>query len=74
MNGLSGPMDDYLRIAERHPHSKHGSLKAIGDAARACGGGYKGTKIGKKGWMTVFSFHTMKLMSTLGDCNAEGCF
>jgi dTDP-4-amino-4,6-dideoxygalactose transaminase len=30
-------------------------------------GGYKGTKIGKKGWMTVFSLHTMKLMTTLGE-------
>ena len=67
MNGLSAPMDDYLDIAERHPHPKHGPLKVIGDAARACGGGYKDTKIGKRGWMTVFSFHTMKLMSTLGE-------
>jgi perosamine synthetase len=67
MNGLSAPMDDYLDIAERHPHPKHGPLKVIGDAARACGGGYKGTKIGKRGWMTIFSFHTMKLMSTLGE-------
>ena len=25
------------------------------------------TKIGKKGWMNVFSFHTMKLMTTLGE-------
>ncbi|MDP6776660.1 MAG: DegT/DnrJ/EryC1/StrS family aminotransferase [Candidatus Latescibacteria bacterium] len=67
MNGLSAPMDDLLDIAERHPHPKHGPLKVIGDAARACGGGYKGTKIGKKGWMNVFSLHTMKLMTTLGE-------
>ena len=67
MNGLSAPMDDYLEIAARHPHPKCGPLKVIGDAARACGGGYKGTKIGKLGWMTAFSFHTMKLMSTLGE-------
>ncbi|MBE82964.1 DegT/DnrJ/EryC1/StrS family aminotransferase [bacterium] len=67
MNGLSAPIDDYLEIAERHPHPKYGPLKVIGDAARACGGGYKRTKIGKKGWMTVFSFHTMKLMTTLGE-------
>jgi perosamine synthetase len=70
MNGLSAPMDDYLEIAEQHPHPKHGPLKVIGDAARACGGGYKGTKIGKKGWMTVFSFHTQKLMTTLGEGGA----
>ena len=67
MNGLSAPMDDLLDIAERNPHPKHGPLKVIGDAARACGGGYKDTKIGKKGWMNVFSLHTMKLMTTLGE-------
>lgn len=67
MNGLSAPMADLVDIAERHPHPKHGPLKVIGDAARACGGGYQGGKIGKMGWMNVFSFHTMKLMSTLGE-------
>ena len=67
ITGLSAPMDDLLDIAERHPHPKHGPLKVIGDAARACGGTYRGTKIGKKGWMTVFSFHTQKLMTTLGE-------
>jgi dTDP-4-amino-4,6-dideoxygalactose transaminase len=67
MNGLSAPMDELLELAERHPNPKHGPLKVIGDAARACGGGYKGTKIGKKGWMNVFSFHTMKNMTTLGE-------
>jgi perosamine synthetase len=65
--GLSAPMDDLQDIAERHPHSRHGPLKIIGDAARACGGVYRDTRIGKKGWMTVFSFHTMKLMTTLGE-------
>jgi perosamine synthetase len=67
MNGLTAPMDDLLDIAARHPHPRHGPLPVIGDAARACGGGYRGTKIGKKGWMTIFSFHTMKLMTTLGE-------
>jgi dTDP-4-amino-4,6-dideoxygalactose transaminase len=70
MNGLSAPMDDLLAIAERHPHPKHGPLKVIGDGARACGGGYRGTKIGKKGWMTIFSFHTQKNMTTLGEGGA----
>jgi len=67
MNGLSAPMDDFQQIAERHPHPQYGPPKVIGDAARCCGGGYKGTKVGKKGWMTVFSFHTMKMMTTLGE-------
>ncbi len=67
MNGLSSPMDDLLEIAERHPHPVHGPLKVIGDAARALGGGYRGTRIGKKGWCTIFSFHTQKNMTTLGE-------
>lgn len=67
MNGLSAPMDDLLALTGRHPHPRHGPPMVIGDAARACGGGYRGTKIGKRGWMTVFSFHTMKLMTTLGE-------
>jgi perosamine synthetase len=67
MNGLAAPMDDLLDIAQRHPHPKHGPLKVIGDAARACGGEYKGWKIGKHGFCEVFSFHTMKNMVTLGE-------
>lgn len=67
MNGLSAPMDDLLDIANKYPHPVYGPPKVIGDAARACGGGYKSTKTGKKGWMNVFSFHTMKLMTTLGE-------
>ncbi|MCC6490480.1 MAG: DegT/DnrJ/EryC1/StrS family aminotransferase [Candidatus Hydrogenedentes bacterium] len=67
MNGLSAPMDDYFEIAKRHPHDVHGPLAVIGDAARACGGSYRGTKIGKKGLLTVFSFHTMKNINTLGE-------
>ena len=67
MNGLSAPMDDLLEVAARHPHDRHGPPPVIGDAARACGGSYRDTRIGKKGLMTVFSFHTMKNMTTLGE-------
>ncbi len=67
MNGLSGYLDDYLEIAERHPHPKYGPPKVIGDAARALGGKYKGRKIGTGAWMTIFSLHTMKMMTTLGE-------
>ncbi len=67
MNGLSASMDDLIEVGRRHPHPKHGPIPVISDAARACGGGYKDTKIGKKGLMTVFSFHTMKNMTTLGE-------
>ena len=67
IHGMSAPMDEYIAIAERHPHPVYGPPKVIGDAARAAGGEYKGTKIGKMGWATVFSFQTMKNMTTLGE-------
>ncbi|MEO0127413.1 MAG: DegT/DnrJ/EryC1/StrS family aminotransferase [candidate division WOR-3 bacterium] len=67
MNGLSADMDALLEIAHRHPHPKYGPLKVIGDAARACGAVYKNTKVGKKGWMNVFSFQSKKLLCTLGE-------
>ncbi len=67
MNGLSAPIADYLEIAERHPHPKYGPPKVLGDAARALGGSYQGRKIGTGAWMTVFSLHTMKMMTTLGE-------
>ena len=67
MNGLPAPMDELLDIAARHAHHKHGPIKVIGDAARACGATYKGQRVGSKGWMTVFSFHTQKHMTTLGE-------
>jgi len=67
MNGLAAPLDDLYELARRYPHDKHGPLEVIGDAARACGGEYKGEKLGKKGLLTVFSFHTMKNMVTLGE-------
>lgn len=67
MNGLSAPMDDLIEIGMDNPHPTHGPIPVIGDAARACGGGYRGTRIGKKGLLTVFSFHTMKHMTTLGE-------
>lgn len=66
-NGLSAFMDELMEIAERHPHPKHGPPKVIGDAARAAGASYKGTKVGKMGWMNVFSFQTTKNMTTLGE-------
>jgi dTDP-4-amino-4,6-dideoxygalactose transaminase len=70
MNGISAPMQELLELAECHPHPKHGPLKVIGDGARALGAGYRGEKVGKAGWMNVFSFHTMKNMTTLGEGGA----
>jgi perosamine synthetase len=67
MNGLSAPMDELLEVASRHKHHKHGEIKVIGDAARATGADYKDSKCGKKGWLNIYSFHTMKNMTTLGE-------
>jgi perosamine synthetase len=66
-NGLSAPMDDLEEIAARHPHPKHGPPKVIPDAARAAGATYRGTRVGKRGWMSIFSFQTSKNMTTLGE-------
>lgn len=67
IHGASAPIDDYIEIANRHPNPVYGPPKVITDAARACGGDYRGTKIGKVGYATVYSFHTMKNMTTLGE-------
>ncbi|NLO07502.1 MAG: DegT/DnrJ/EryC1/StrS family aminotransferase [candidate division WS1 bacterium] len=67
MNGMAAPIDEYLRIAEEHPHPKHGPLKVIGDAARSCGARLHDRRVGSWEWTCVFSFHTMKNMTTLGE-------
>lgn len=66
-NGLSAFMDELEAVAEAHAHPEHGPPKVIGDAARACGAAYKGTRVGKMGWMNIFSFQTTKNMTTLGE-------
>jgi dTDP-4-amino-4,6-dideoxygalactose transaminase len=70
MNGISAPMKELHELAERHPHPRYGPLKVIGDGARALGASYRGEKVGKPGWMNVFSFHTMKNITTLGEGGA----
>lgn len=67
MNGLSAPLDELITLGEQNPHPKHGPIPVIGDAARACGARYKGEPLGRHGLLTVFSFHTMKNMCTLGE-------
>ncbi len=70
MNGYSAPIDEYQRIAEAHPHPEFGPAKVIGDVARCMGGEYKGKKNTHGAWMSVLSFHTQKLMTTLGEGGA----
>ena len=70
LHGLSSPIDKLEEIAEEFAHNRHGPLKIIGDAARACGAGYKEEKVGATGWATCFSFHSQKLITTLGEGGA----
>jgi len=67
MNGYSAPIDEYVAAAEARPHPKHGPAKVIGDVARCMGGTHKGRKNTVGAWMSVLSFHTQKLMTTLGE-------
>ncbi len=70
MNGGPAPMDDYEDLAQRHPHPVHGPLRVIADGARACGAWYRERPVASRGWMTVYSFHTQKNMTTLGEGGA----
>ena len=70
MNGYSAPSDVYQAIAAANPHPVHGPAKFIGDVARCMGGEYKGRKNTAGAWMSVLSFHTQKLMTTLGEGGA----
>lgn len=67
MNGLAADVDvieQAIHEAARH----HGNPpKIICDAARACGAASPLGRVGKTGWMTVFSFQRRKLMTTLGE-------
>lgn len=67
MNGLAAPMDALLDLARRRPHEVHGPLVVVGDAARAAGARLNDAPIGNQGDCTVFSLHTMKNISTLGE-------
>ncbi len=73
MNGLSAPIAAFEALAAERPHPEFGPPKVFGDAARACGGKYRGTPIGGHGDATVFSFHTMKNMTTLGEGGMVTC-
>ncbi|MFF5980668.1 DegT/DnrJ/EryC1/StrS family aminotransferase [Streptomyces olindensis] len=67
MNGLPADMDALEEIASRNPHPVHGPAKLIVDAARACGADDGAGPVGARGWASVFSFQSKKLMTTLGE-------
>ena len=61
--GHACQMDEILKLAKKH------GLFVIEDAAHACGGEYKGKKLGSLGDLGCFSFHAVKNLAT-GDGGA----
>jgi len=58
MFGVSAEMDEIMEIAKKH------NLKVIEDNAEACGGSYKGKKLGTIGDIGCFSFDYVKMITT----------
>jgi perosamine synthetase len=56
--GHACDMNNVLGIAKKH------GLKVIEDCAHACGGEYKGKKLGSLGDISCFSFHAVKNLAT----------
>jgi len=56
--GHACDMDRIMAIAKKH------GLKVIEDCAHACGGEYKGRKLGSIGDIACFSFHAVKNLAT----------
>ncbi len=56
--GHACDMDPIRKLAEKH------NLVIIEDAAHACGGEYKGRKVGSLGDIACFSFHAVKNLAT----------
>ncbi|MFD7027453.1 DegT/DnrJ/EryC1/StrS family aminotransferase [Streptomyces sp. NPDC059917] len=67
MNGLPADMDVLEDIVSRNLNPVHGPAKLIVDAARACGADDGAGPVGARGWASVFSFQSKKLMTTLGE-------
>jgi dTDP-4-amino-4,6-dideoxygalactose transaminase len=70
LTGLPAPIEDLQRLVEKYPHPEFGPPKIIYDAARAFGAKYKNRMMGTDGWCTVFSFHSQKMITTLGEGGA----
>ncbi len=70
LTGLPAPIDEINQIAKKYKNLKHGSPKIIYDGCRALGAEYKGRPIGKDGWCTIFSFHSQKIITTMGEGGA----
>jgi dTDP-4-amino-4,6-dideoxygalactose transaminase len=68
MNGLPADMDAIGRATTtRAAELGIAAPRIIVDAARAVGAATPAGPVGSEGWLTVFSFHRKKLMTTLGE-------
>ncbi len=67
LTGLSCDMDKIDQLAKLYSQKNKNKIYVIYDSARATGGNYKNRKIGSGGFCEIFSFHTAKLMTTLGE-------
>lgn len=68
MNGLPADMTAICEAAEtRAADLGIAPPRIIVDAARAIGAATPAGPVGQEGWLTVFSFHRKKLMTTLGE-------
>ncbi|PWE78861.1 hypothetical protein XF30_21060 [Bradyrhizobium sp. SUTN9-2] len=68
MNGHPAKIDAIEKVIHEYSDSqKTRPIISIYDACRACGAEYQSEKIGSRGSMTVFSFQSKKIITTLGE-------
>ena len=67
LSGLSCDIDSIDDLAKYYSKKNNKKIFVIYDSARATGGNYKNRKIGTGGYCEIFSFHTAKPMTTLGE-------
>jgi|TARA_B110000483_G_scaffold236930_1_gene310876 perosamine synthetase len=67
LTGLSCDMDSIDELAKNYSRKNKNKIYVIYDSARAAGGNYKNRKIGTGGYCEIFSFHTAKPMTTMGE-------
>jgi perosamine synthetase len=67
LTGLSCDIDSIDKLAKTYSNKNKNKIYVIYDSARAAGGNYKNRKIGIGGYCEIFSFHTAKPMTTMGE-------
>jgi perosamine synthetase len=68
MNGLAADVNAIKKVINSSKYFKHQEKpKIICDAARSLGTTYCDKHIGGEAWATIFSFHSYKMITTLGE-------